>query len=355
MNNSARKSFLTALSLSVAAGAIVVAAPAPADAAVTSFKDVGKESEHHDAIINLAERGIIQGFGDGTFRPGAELTRAQASKILALSLGLNTTNVKNPGFKDVNEKQWHYGYVVALANAGYINGFDDGTFRPDAKMTRAEISKILDLSYKLPLEAKLDNPFVDVSNSAWYADHIRSLVENKVTKGRTANTYEPNANVTRAQIASFVVRSENFEKVAQIVDETKAKIRSVVLENGIVEKDGKKVAEASFDPESGTLTMTAYDLGEGIKAIQELGFFSDKLPALGVTDIRIVDNDLINVVDNRAAAKQKVQDEMVWLLKEPSDKSNGDLVANNIKVTLFGYSEGIEFWEYFNVNLRVFK
>lgn len=355
MNNSARKSFLSALSLSLAAGAIVVAAPASADAAVTSFKDVGTNSQHHDAIMSLASRGIIHGYGDGTFRPGEKMTRSQAAKIIAMSLGLNTTNVKDPGFKDINKNQWHYRYVAALANAGYINGLKDGTFRPDAPMTRAEISKILDMGYKLPLEAKTENPFVDVSNSAWYLGHILKLVENKVTKGTTANTFHPDAHVTREQIASFVVRSENYEKVAQIVDETKAKIRSVVLENGVVEKDGKKVAEASFDPESGTLTMTAYDLGEGIKAIQELGLFSDKLPELGVVDIRIEANDLIDVTANHTAAKQQIQDEMVWLLKAPSDNANGDLVANDIKVTLFGFSEGIEFWEYFNVNLRVFK
>ncbi|MFS0689440.1 S-layer homology domain-containing protein [Sporosarcina sp. 179-K 8C2 HS] len=354
MKNSARKSFLSALSLSLAAGAVVVAAPASADAATISFKDVPTDLDHHASIMDLAERGILQGYEDGTFRPDEKLTRAHASKILAMSLGLDTTNVKDPGFKDINENQWYYGYVAALANAGYLSGFEDGTFRPNAPMTRAQTAKILDLSYKLP-KAQADNPFTDVRNSAWYVDHVRTLVENKVTKGKTATTFEPNANVTRAHMASFVVRSENFEKVAKIVNETKAQIRAIVNENNVIENaDGEKVAQAAYDPTTDTLTMTAYSLEEGVKAIQGLGFFSDKLPALGVSDIRIGDGDLINVVENREVAKQQLQDAMVDMLEAPSDTSNGDLVADNIKVTLFGHSEGVEFWEYFNVNLHVF-
>lgn len=348
MKKTIRKTFLYALFLISAAG--IIAAPASA----ATFTDVPRSSDHHDAIQNLAERGILQGYDNGTFRPDATLTRAHASKILALSLKLDTRNVKDPGFKDLNKNQWYYGYVAALANAGHISGFEDGTFRPNAPMTRAQAAKIIDLSYQLPLKAKAENPFKDVSNSAWYAKHIRTLVENKVTKGKTTTTFEPNANVTRAQMASFVVRAENLEHIAKLAEETKAKIHAIVLENSVIEKDGKKVSQASYDPKTGTLTMTAYNRNDGMKAIQGFSFFSDKLLALGVSHIRIADGPLINVVENRTAAKQQLQDSMVELLRTPSETTNGDLLAKDIKVTLYGQIEGIQFWEYFKVNLRVF-
>ena len=353
MKKSSRNTFLSALSLAVAAGAVVVAAPVHADAAAKSFSDVPAGYEHHDAIMDLAGRGILQGYETGKFGPDDKLTRAHASKILAMSLGLNTDNVKDPGFKDLNKNQWHYKYVAALANAGYIEGFEDKTFRPNAPMTRAHTAKILDMSYKLPLEAKTANPFTDVSDNAWYVDHIRTLVENKVTKGKTATTFAPNANVTRAQMASFVVRSENFEVVANIVEATKSKIRDIVTESGVVETDGKKVAEANFDKDSGTLTMTAYNMDGGVDALQGLGLFSDKLPELGVSTIRVGNTD-VDVSKDFGAAKQQLTDEMAKLLSAPSDTTNGDLVAKDVKVTLFGHSEDIEFWEYFNVNLNVF-
>ena len=354
MKKTTIKSRINKLFLSLAAGAIIMASPVTADASATSFKDVPRSSDHHEAITNLAERGILQGYEDGTFRPDATLTRAHASKILAQSLNLNTTTVKDPGFKDVNKNQWYYGAVAALANAGQISGFEDGTFRPNAPMTRAQAAKIIDLSYNLPLEAKTANPFKDVSNSAWYATHISTLVENNVTKGKTATTFEPNANVTRAQMASFVVRAENLAKAASVTEETKEKVRAIALENSVIEKDGKIMAKASYDSKTDTLTMTAYDQKDGLKAVQGLGFFSDKLLALGVSHIRIADGPLINVAENRTAAKQQLQNTMVDMLKAQSDKTNGDLAATNIKITLYGQSKDIQFWEYFNVDLRVY-
>lgn len=351
--NSRRNTYLTALSAAVAVGAIVAVAPVTADAA-TSFTDVKAELDHSSNIMSLAERGILKGYSDGSFRPDTPLTRGQASKILALSLGLNVKTVKDPGFKDLKKSNGYYNYIAALANAGLITGFEDKTFKPNAPMTRAHMAKVLDLGYKLNLNQSTENPFTDVSSKAWYADHVRTLVDNKVTKGKTATTFEPNVNVTRAQMASFVVRSENFEKVAAIVQQTKDQIRAIVLANGTVEVDGKKVAESSFDPTTNTLTLTAYNMDEGVKALQGAGLFSDKLPELGVTDIRVADGTAVNVATGSAASKTAIQNQMVALLKETPNATDSDLAAKDIKVTLFGHQDGTEFWETFNVNLHVF-
>lgn len=349
-----KKTYLSALSLSLAASAIVVAAPTQADAAVSSFKDVKPSLDHYDAIMNLAERGIVKGYEDGTFRPDAKLTRAHASKILALSLGLDTKNVKDPGFKDLNPNQWHYEYVAALANAGYIQGFEDGTFRPNDPMTRAHTAKILDLSYKLP-DGDAANPFTDVRSDSWYVGHVLSLVENNITKGKTATTFEPNANVTRAQMASFVIRTEHAVKVVDAIAEAKATLRAIVQEHGVVEKDGKKLAEASYDPTTNTLTLTAYDMDEGIKAVQgSTGLFSEKILDAGVTGVRIADGAIVTVNSDRAAAKEQLQKQLASLLAPSTDQAKGDLVADNVKVTVYGEKDGLQFSEDVNVNLRVF-
>ncbi|MFC5589118.1 S-layer homology domain-containing protein [Sporosarcina soli] len=349
-----KKAFLSALSLSVATGALVVSVPLATEAADKSFSDVKANMDHYDNIMDLVEKGIVQGYEDGTFKPNGKLTRAHAAKILALSLGLDTENVKDPGFKDLNNKQWHYKYVAAIANAGYFTGFEDQTFRPNTPMTRAQMAKVIALGYKLELDPAIENPFTDVSNSAWYVDHVRTLINNKVTKGKTATTFEPNDTVTRAQMASFVSRAENAGKVDKLVQEAKTEIRKIVLENSVVESDGKKLAETKFDPAGNTLTITAYDLDDGLHAIQNLGLFSDKLLDLGVNNIRVGTNDIVNIANDRAAAKNVLQKELIAHLKETEDKTNGDLAADDIKVTLFAQKDDTEFWEDFNVNLRVF-
>ena len=98
-----KKAFNVAIATVVAAGAVVAVAPIQADAAL-SFSDVKETNSHYANILNLAERGVINGYEDGTFRPGESIKRGQAAKIIAGVLGLDTTNVKNPNFKDVQQK-----------------------------------------------------------------------------------------------------------------------------------------------------------------------------------------------------------------------------------------------------------
>ena len=217
-NNLRRKIYVAAISVAVVLGVIVTAVPVTTDAAGTSFTDVKPTLDHYDPIMNLAGRGIVKGYSDGTYRPDNKLTRGQASKILALALKLDTKNVKNPGFKDVDKTNGFYKYIAALENAGLISGFEDNTFKPNASMTRAHMAKAIDLGFKLESKSTV-NPFRDVSDSAWYVGHVKALVSNKVTKGKTATTFDPNASITRAQMASFVVRTENIEVATSPIDE----------------------------------------------------------------------------------------------------------------------------------------
>ena len=85
MKKPTKKSRLSTLFLSIAAGAVIFASPIMADAAATSFKDEPRSLDHHESIINLSERGIIQGYEDGTFQPDATLTRAMLPKFLCVS------------------------------------------------------------------------------------------------------------------------------------------------------------------------------------------------------------------------------------------------------------------------------
>jgi len=343
---------VAAISVAVVFGVIVAAAPTTTNAAGTSFTDVKTTLDHYDSIMKLAGRGIVKGYSDGTYRPDNKLTRGQASKILALALKLDTKNVKNPGFKDVDKTNGFYIYVAALENAGLISGFEDNTFKPNASMTRAHMAKAIDLGFKLESKSTV-NPFRDVSDSAWYADHVKALVSNKVTKGKTATTFEPNASITRAQMASFVVRTENIEVATSPLDEARAEIRKIVTQNGVVEVGGKKVAESKFNSSTNTVTMTAYDLDEGIKGITGIGVFSSKLQALGVKKMSIGHAKAVDL--SQSAAIDTLKEDFMALLK-PSTKpsTDSDVSAEGVQVTLYADKGGIQFRETFNVNFHVF-
>lgn len=111
-----------------------------------SFTDVPTTSPYYQYIETAKLRGIIQGYGDGRFGPGNTVSRAQATKMLVLAKGWTIVNPSNPTFPDVLGDTWSYGYVETALQHGIIGGFGDGTFRPGYSLTRAQLSKMLALS-----------------------------------------------------------------------------------------------------------------------------------------------------------------------------------------------------------------
>lgn len=206
-----QKLFRATLATTIATGAFVAAVPAYSQAEGikgASFSDVKQSHQFYEAIKSLTSTGVINGFEDGTYKPGEKISRAHAAKIMALALDLDTKNVVDPGFKDVKKNHPYYGHIAALVNAGIIKGYEDNTFKPTGNLTRAHVAQMLVLGYKLE-EKKLSNlPFKDVNDKQWFANYIQTLFANDITSGTTATTFSPNAFVTRGQAASFIFKSK---------------------------------------------------------------------------------------------------------------------------------------------------
>lgn len=196
----------------LAAGSVAIIVPSSNTA--QAFSDVPTTSDHYSSISQLVNRDIIKGYGDNTFRPNQIVTRGQAAKMIAKSMSLDTTNVKNPGFSDVSTKSEFYPYIAALANKGIINGFMDNTFRPSEGLTRAQIAKILVNGYQFEMASKVDNTFNDVNDKTSQALAIQTLLNLKITKGTTPVTYSPYSHVTRGQLSSLIIRSEGVKSKA---------------------------------------------------------------------------------------------------------------------------------------------
>ncbi|MDM5249299.1 S-layer homology domain-containing protein [Lysinibacillus sp. G4S2] len=196
-----------AMASALVTSAIVIA---PSATAASVFPDVNASTEEGKAIINLAGRGIISGYPDGTFKPANLITRSQAAKILAGILKLDTVHVKNPNFKDIKPGDENYGAIAALANAGIISG-SNGYFYPTKNITRGQMSKMIVKGFHLPITNGVDIPFNDVKAGSEYEPYIKTLFANSITKGTTPTTFGPQSNVKRSQLASFVVRAENAQ------------------------------------------------------------------------------------------------------------------------------------------------
>ncbi|MEE0866872.1 MAG: S-layer homology domain-containing protein [Clostridia bacterium] len=114
--------------------------------AFASFYDVAQNTEVGQAVQQLTKLGIISGYTDGSFHPNDKLTRAQMSRIAVAMLGENTaaqTRSGNSVFADVDQSHWANGYINYISELGIISGYPDGTFCADQVINYAQLLTIL--------------------------------------------------------------------------------------------------------------------------------------------------------------------------------------------------------------------
>lgn len=166
------------------------------------FTDVSTSYWAYDSIQKLNKEKLINGYMDGTFRPYNSITRAEAATIIANALEL-TAKGENPFF-DVEENHYANKAITAVAEHGIIIGKRAGEFDPRGHLTRAEMAAILTRAYKL--QGLSDKTFPDVASTHWAYDYIQTLVANNLTTGDENGNYKPDAPISRAQFATFIDR-----------------------------------------------------------------------------------------------------------------------------------------------------
>ena len=170
------------------------------------FIDVPAGSYYEDAVVWAVEKGITSGTSAVTFDPDGICTRAQAVTFLWRAAGSPAAKSSAMPFADVKVGSYYYDAVLWAVEQGITKGTSDTMFSPDATCTRAQIVTFLWRSQKSPA-AGTANPFTDVKASAYYADAVLWAVKEDVTKGTTNTTFSPDANCTRAQIVTFIWRA----------------------------------------------------------------------------------------------------------------------------------------------------
>ena len=169
------------------------------------FVDVATGSYYEDAVDWAVENGITQGTDDTHFAPDGICTRAQAVTFLWRAAGSPAPKTNTMPFTDVNAGSYYYDAVLWAVENGITKGTSDTTFSPNMICTRAQIVTFLWRSEKSPA-AGTANPFADVKSTAYYAGAVLWAVKENITKGTTSTTFSPNADCTRAQIVTFLWR-----------------------------------------------------------------------------------------------------------------------------------------------------
>lgn len=176
------------------------------------FNDISENYWGKNSIIKLAEKGIVKGYSDGTFKPYKNITRGEFISLVNKSFGFQKkSNVK---FKDVLSDSWYYDAVSIAVGEGYTNGYPDGTFRPNAEMSRAEAATFLTRIFMKTNNYKVGSR-VDFKDNlpAWAKDSIDYVVAKGYMKGYPDGTFQANKSITRAEVCSLIYNAE-----ADIID-----------------------------------------------------------------------------------------------------------------------------------------
>ena len=257
-----------------------------------NFSDVKITTEYEQAIQWMNSNGVINGYDDGTFKPDNCVNRVEFLKMLYKTLEINTAESKKELFPDTFENQWYAPYVRTARERKTINGYDDGTFKPEQCVNRVEAIKMAILEFnegKIPEQTpEFANPYdiAQIKDNPWWMPYYKSamgggflgtkhfkkfnatweVTENTSASNPTYN-YEPAGSMTRKEVAEMLYRMKATKDFALSVYEdfltpniiikknveASLKIDQIILDENI---DSESNIDLSFD-----LYISRPDLG----------------------------------------------------------------------------------------------
>lgn len=179
------------------------------------------------ACLNTKDHySYLIGYSDGTVRPNGRITRAEVATIFFRLLTddarqRNWSSENN--FSDVSADKWYNNAVSTLCHMGVLGGYSDGTFRPNAPITRAEFAKIA-VSFSQANGSAVYSYFTDVKTTDWFAPYVTAAKDSGLIEGYSDGSFKPENRITRAEACAIVNRvlgrkpSKNHMKISGRID-----------------------------------------------------------------------------------------------------------------------------------------
>ena len=179
------------------------------------------------ACLNTKDHySYLIGYSDGTVRPNGRITRAEVATIFFRLLTddarqRNWSSENN--FSDVSADKWYNNAVSTLCHMGVLGGYSDGTFRPNAPITRAEFAKIA-VSFSQANGSAVYSYFTDVKTTDWFAPYVTAAKDSGLIEGYSDGSFKPENRITRAEACAIVNRvlgrkpSKSHMKISDRID-----------------------------------------------------------------------------------------------------------------------------------------
>ncbi len=191
----------------------------PSQAVAADLSDI---SNHwaKSQIESLIERGVITGYPDNTFKPNNTITRAEF--ITMTNKAYSFTETATIDYTDVPASAWYAAEIAKAKAAGYIAGYEDGTMRPDAQITRQEAAKIISVIRNLDSSSDAAlSAFTDAGSiPAWSRGYVAAMVDAKLITGYPDGTFKAANAINRAEAAVILGRTLGIvEQIQTVYDE----------------------------------------------------------------------------------------------------------------------------------------
>ena len=230
------------------------------NAATTKIKDVKDTHWASDVIYTYVNAGFMNLTNDGYFYPSKAITRAEVADVLVKTLNLPLDAQVELKAVDLPVSHPQYKAFQKLIELGIFNNSEN--VNPDSNLTRAQMAKIIALSFQIEVDKVNSTKFKDYANTFWAKDYIESLADTGIITGKTKTTFAPSDSITKAQFVTLVSRAKSFSSKVKNLEcaydllshdyiETKAINKSLVKEVIKIvnsERASKNLPELIEDP-----------------------------------------------------------------------------------------------------------
>lgn len=242
-----------------------------------------------DYAVRLIKLGIMDGYEDGTFRLNGTITRAEFTKLLVTMRYGDYLTYTEKIFSDVETDTWYYSYICTAEQEGILEEETGGNFRPSDLITREEMVVMIVRSLNMSGGSA---SFSDVSKSHRHYSEISAAVKNGIITGYEDNTFRPENTATRGETAAMVCRILNYITDRELVREPDPSLD--LNEDEIIdsEKPSNENDENISGPAdtgiSGKINMTWHQIYN--TGVTKTGNHMDGLNVISPTWFKLVDN-----------------------------------------------------------------
>ncbi|NMO96625.1 S-layer homology domain-containing protein [Paenibacillus lemnae] len=270
----------------------------------------------------------LTGYQDGSFKPNQTVTRAEFVAMINRLFGYSEQ--AEISYKDLAKQNWAYKDIAAAVQAGYVQGYENNTIRPNSPVTRQEaaviVANILGVN---PVDNGILGQFSDAGQVAsWSKTAVTSVIENNVMQGYPNRTFAPKKLLTRAEAVMLIDTAKfKYDELKTVTYDTAGTFgpeegQDVIEGNVIISTAGVILKNVEI---KGSLTL-AEGIGEGDVTIQNVKVHGDtNVQGGGANSIHLVDSVLVNVIVNK-------KDGSVRIVAQGSTQADNVIVQSAVKL-----------------------